>query len=123
MADRAWRPCNKHGCNTLTRSRYCDSHQKEHHLQYDRNRGSSSERGYGSRWRKYREDFLKKHPLCKTCKDSGVLSTADVVDHIIPHRGDQDLFWNPENHQGLCFICHSRKTAKEDGGFGNKSQR
>jgi 5-methylcytosine-specific restriction enzyme A len=88
-------------------------------MQYDKHRGSSHERGYGSRWRKYRESFLQEHPLCKTCGDSGILEASTVVDHIIPHQGDPDLFWNPDNHQALCTSCHSRKTAKEDGGFGN----
>lgn len=29
------------------------------------------------------------------------------------------LFWDRTNWQGLCKQCHSRKTAAEDGGFGN----
>jgi 5-methylcytosine-specific restriction protein A len=41
------------------------------------------------------------------------------VDHIIPHGGDMRLFWNRGNWAALCQSCHSRKTAKQDGGFGN----
>ncbi len=41
-----------------------------------------------------------------------------VCDHIVPHKGDQRLFWDPENRQTLCEHCHNRKTALEDGGFG-----
>jgi 5-methylcytosine-specific restriction protein A len=44
---------------------------------------------------------------------------ATVVDHIKPHQGDPELFWDSENLQALCAPCHSRKTASEDGGFGN----
>jgi hypothetical protein len=40
-----------------------------------------------------------------------------VVDHIVPHGGDQTLFWDAANHQTLCEPCHNRKTATEDGGF------
>jgi hypothetical protein len=40
-----------------------------------------------------------------------------VVDHIVPHSGDHDLFWSAANHQTLCEPCHNRKTATEDGGF------
>ena len=36
------------------------------------------------------------------------------VDHIIPHRGDQKLFWDRNNWQALCKPCHDRKTGKED---------
>jgi 5-methylcytosine-specific restriction protein A len=42
------------------------------------------------------------------------------VDHIVPHKGDMRLFWDPRNHQGLCERCHNSKTAREDGGFGHK---
>lgn len=42
-----------------------------------------------------------------------------MVDHVVPHRGDKNLFWNARgNWQALCVSCHSRKTVKEDGGFG-----
>ncbi|WP_144469068.1 HNH endonuclease signature motif containing protein, partial [Bacillus pumilus] len=36
-----------------------------------------------------------------------------------PHKGDKKLFWDSSNWQPLCASCHNRKTAKEDGGFGN----
>lgn len=63
-------------------------------------------RGYGSKWRTAREAFLTKHPTCVLC---GVL--ANVVDHIVDHRGDQKLFWDRNNWQALCQPCHSTKTA------------
>ncbi|WP_390622926.1 HNH endonuclease [Ralstonia syzygii] len=44
---------------------------------------------------------------------------ATVVDHIVPHKGDQHLFWRRSNWQALCKACHDRKTAREDGGFAN----
>lgn len=49
----------------------------------------------------------------------GLLVPATDVDHIIPHKGNEDLMWDEENLQALCHACHSRKTAAEDGGFGN----
>ncbi|MFR3634507.1 MAG: HNH endonuclease [Sutterella sp.] len=36
-----------------------------------------------------------------------------------PHKGDMALFWDQSNWQPLCHTCHSKKTAREDGGFGN----
>ena len=33
-----------------------------------------------------------------------------LLDHIIPHRGDQKLFWDEQNWQPLCKDCHDRKT-------------
>lgn len=41
------------------------------------------------------------------------------VDHIVPHRGDPELLYDEANLQSLCHECHSKKTAREDGGFGN----
>lgn len=43
---------------------------------------------------------------------------ASIVDHIIPHKGDKQLFWDRDNWQPLCKKHHDRKTATEDGGFG-----
>ncbi|WP_269448179.1 HNH endonuclease [Lentibacillus sp. JNUCC-1] len=56
--------------------------------------------------------FLRRNPLCVHCTDSGMTVPATEVDHIVPHRGDRDLFWDPNNHQGLCKSCHSKKTRK-----------
>jgi 5-methylcytosine-specific restriction protein A len=42
------------------------------------------------------------------------------VDHIRPHRGNRDLFWDMTNWQAMSKVCHDRKTSKEVDGFGNK---
>lgn len=39
---------------------------------------------------------------------------ATVVDHIVPHRGDQKLFWDRSNWQPLCEHHHNVKTMTED---------
>jgi 5-methylcytosine-specific restriction protein A len=54
--------------------------------------------------------------VCEECR--GVRRGSRVVDHIVPHRGDPDLFWNEDNWQALAKVCHDRKTAMHDGGFG-----
>ncbi|MEG0049160.1 MAG: HNH endonuclease signature motif containing protein [Clostridia bacterium] len=41
---------------------------------------------------------------------NGRLTFATVVDHIVPHRGDGELFWHKENWQPLCKDCHDWKT-------------
>jgi 5-methylcytosine-specific restriction protein A len=81
---------------------------------------SSQERGYTSRWAAYSRRYRKQHPLCVDCKNRGIIKLANHVDHIKPVSGPDDpLFWDGDNHQALCTPCHSRKTAREDGGFGN----
>lgn len=122
------RPCVAPGCAaTVERGRYCPAHrdreqqeQRERDRQRTRQQGSAAKRGYGRAWQKAREGFLAKHPLCVQCLARGQTVTANVVDHITPHRGDRKLFWDTKNWQALCGPCHSSKTAREDGGFGNK---
>ncbi len=94
----------------------CEQHKRESRKVSDAKRASSSERGYSAAWQRAREGFLRKHPLCKACLDKGDVTQASVVDHIKPHRGDKDLFWDRDNWQPLCKPCHDRKTATEDGG-------
>jgi len=42
---------------------------------------------------------------------------ADCVDHIVPHRGSYELFWNQRNWQSLCKRCHDLKTGYENAGL------
>ena len=78
---------------------------------------------YGHRWRQHRLRFLKTHPLCRYCSGRGRIEPATVVDHIIPHKGDLELFWDQANHQPLCKTCHdSAKKLEESGKSGCDAQ-
>ncbi|WP_374274450.1 HNH endonuclease signature motif containing protein [Brevundimonas sp.] len=65
-----------------------------------------------SRNRKARAAFLARHPFCRFCESRGVTTDAEVVDHIQPHRGDEALFFDPDNWQALCAPCHDRFKAQ-----------
>ena len=78
----------------------------------DKRRGNAQSRGYNWRWQKARLAHLGKHPLCIECSTLGRVTAASVVDHIVPHRGDQELFWDLSNWQSLCAPCHNRKTGR-----------
>lgn len=127
--------CKYPGCRrpVARGEKYCEKHKdagtkreemqkRERWERRFRKKGSSSARGYGARWRRLRERFLFEHPLCEECLKRGRAVPATDVDHIRPHRGDEALMWDEENLQALCHACHSRKTAAEDGGFGNKER-
>ena len=79
----------------------------------DRQRPSATARGYGARWRRARQAFLARNPLCSLCEARGRLEPATVVDHREPHRGSAVLFWDEANWAALCKSCHDAKTARE----------
>lgn len=90
-------------------------------------RETAAARGYSYRWQQASAGWLRAHPLCVHCEREGRVVAATEVDHIVPHKGDMDIFWDAygERHPGagwmsLCKSCHSTKTATEDGGFGRK---
>ena len=62
---------------------------------------------YGYRWERARADFLASNPLCVYCQKRGRMTLAEVVDHIVPHKGDLELFWKEDNWQALCTECHN----------------
>lgn len=39
---------------------------------------------------------------------------SPVVDHIKPHKGDEALFFDPDNLQLLCKRCHDGTKAREE---------
>ena len=67
-------------------------------------------------WQRLRTQVLNRDPICKICNRY----PSTVADHIKPHRGIWQLFADLDgNLEGVCKPCHDRKTASEDGGFGN----
>lgn len=105
-------PCGQPGCPNMIEpgKRYCEEHLKLH-PEITR---SAAKRGYGSKWQKASKSYLNSHPLCVHCMKEGKYEKATVVDHIVPHRGDQKLFWDRSNWQALCKPCHDKKTWRED---------
>lgn len=97
-------------------------------------RPKTAERGYGSRWQRARLTFLAKpeNALCVKCRQRGLLNAGTmrmdgspetnsrriglVVDHVIPHRGDQALFWDRSNWQSLCHDHHDIVKQREEHG-------
>ncbi|OUM00573.1 HNH endonuclease, partial [Variovorax sp. JS1663] len=76
---------------------------------------SSAQRGYGYRWQKAREAHLLANPLCVMCKEQdGRAVPATIVDHRIPHGGDQCLFWDRSNWQSLCAHHHSSDKQRQE---------
>jgi 5-methylcytosine-specific restriction enzyme A len=112
------RPCTYPGCPSLTDSGRCETHKRQQRKAIDARRGTAAQRGYDSNWKAARDWYLRNHPLCVICQANGIITAAQVVDHIKPHKGDHKLFWDRDNWQALCESCHNSKTAREDGRWG-----
>ena len=60
---------------------------------------------YTKRWRMHRLNQLRKHPLCAHCLDENYVKAAQVVHHLVDHKGDYHLFFNTPL-QSLCKKHH-----------------
>ena len=104
-------PCHHPGCPELVEAGrlYCEKHLPLH----PEATRPAAKRGYNRRWQKARSRIWK-HIRFVCSAPSRQVRPATVVDHIIPHRGDQKLFWDQNNWQSLCKSCHDKKTLTED---------
>lgn len=110
--------CKKSGCMRTAEpgKEFCRQHSAlEGKAKVFTRRGKSGE--YHSlyesaRWRKISREFLKKYPVCLICG-----KPARIADHITPHRGNLELFYDESNLQPMCWSCHSRKTFRENNNF------
>jgi 5-methylcytosine-specific restriction protein A len=110
MPSQSLRPCTYPGCNVLVKSGRCAKHQAA-----DVQRDPDVKKLYNDpRWQVMRVAQLSEQPWCADClsEDEKHVYATDV-DHIQPHRGDPELFFDPGNVQSLCHVHHSRKTAQE----------
>lgn len=68
-------------------------------------------------WQKASAAWLQQYPFCVLCLVRGRVNECAlndtctrqrrlVVDHIEPHRGNMDLFWDQNNWETLCRMCH-----------------
>ena len=74
-------------------------------------RASEYKKLYDSKWRAYSIRFRLLNPKCVICGEP-----SEVVDHIIPHKGNKDIFWDKRYHQALCKRCHDSDKAKIENG-------
>ena len=113
------RYCLAPQCAVLVVAGYCDVHKRDR----DATRGSAHGRGYSTRWRRRTLRFRRLYPLCgmrpngmapvmSECYELNRATAAEHVDHVVPHHGDEALFWDElGNWQSLCAACHARKSS------------
>jgi len=105
------KPCATPGCPLLIegqgyqRPSHCEKHRRERARAFRAKRESG--RGYTDRWQRVSKMVLRRSPICEICNRNPSTET----DHILPKvEGGTD---HPDNLQGLCKPCHSRKTGRE----------
>jgi 5-methylcytosine-specific restriction endonuclease McrA/predicted kinase len=98
----------------------CDGKQKEmnreRYKSYDiLKRDKQSSAFYkSSAWQHLRQQALTRDiGLCQHCLSKKQITLAEMVDHIIPIKIDQDLKLSLGNLQSLCNPCHILKTASD----------
>lgn len=117
MASKPLRPCNHAGCGVLTRDGWCDKHKPR-----EQRKASAGYHGWYMLpiWTdRLRPAQLLREPFCRECarqyppSDPRHRTPATVVDHIVPHCGEWDVFIDSTNLQSLCKRHHDIKTAQE----------
>jgi 5-methylcytosine-specific restriction enzyme A len=53
---------------------------------------------------------------CFACRHCGRVEHSSRLHahHLIPHKGDETLFWNADNIATLCFECHEIVTLEQE---------
>ena len=75
--------------------------------EYDRNqRDPVIRKKYGNNWRRLRNRYMSKHPLCERCLQEGRMTPATECHHVLPLK---DGGLNVEsNLMALCQSCHKK---------------
>lgn len=102
--------CNE--CNAKYRAKHKDKYNEDGTKKrsiYEENRPNARERGYTSKWDKFRKRFLLNHPTCAICG-----APAQVVDHKTATAKQMlDAFgeftYCDEDYQALCTRCNTIK--------------
>jgi len=87
---------------------------KERTRQYDKQRGTASQRGYGGKgWEAAKQLVLARDEYrCLNCGcDVGIRPKDYAIDHIVER--DQGGSDDASNLQTLCAKCHGKKTRAE----------
>jgi len=124
MPDLLKKRCGFRGCPNTTRARYCDEHVPLARKFYDRQRGTTAERGYDSDWERVAEHRRQLDcGLCQACLEDGLVTASPIVDHIIPLHVRPDWRLEIGNTQVLCHPCHTHKSSDDLRRYGGRARK
>ena len=107
-------PCAWPGCPALTDRRYCAYHEEQENRRYNKyERSPDVHKNYGRPWKRIRDRYARKHPLCERCLQEGRYTAVEEVHHIVPisQGGTHD----ESNLMSLCRSCHQKIHLEEIG--------
>ena len=108
------KPCRHPGCPKLTthKSGFCTKHYSPIVRRYDKERVTSTERGYDSVWHKLSNMKLRANPMCQCEECRGHGKIADTVHHIKSVEEYPELRLDWDNLLSMNHVCHDRLHAK-----------
>lgn len=109
------RLCSKLGCPGRVQGGVCSVCGPKRRTPPSQGGWRSDPRYHTARWQARAKDQLTREPLCAHCLRDGLVMAARVADHVVPHKGNDEAFWNGEL-QSLCTSHHGTKSAGERGG-------
>ena len=122
------RLCQFSGCNDMAESGhiYCEKHLAESQKKHkewleDHNKKKPFENAKrannynNAQWRMLRKEVLKRDNYqCCQCGNTAEESGFPLeIHHIIPPKGNKELFYDKNNCVTLCKTCHARITQME----------
>jgi 5-methylcytosine-specific restriction protein A len=107
MPHKPLKPCKYPGCPNLTDGTYCEKHKAEAAKEYNTyERAPNHNKKYGREWKRIRDKYVKKHPLCERCLKEGRITPVEEVHHILPvNRGGTNA---ESNLMSVCRSCHNK---------------
>jgi 5-methylcytosine-specific restriction protein A len=111
------RPCRAPGCPALVEAGigYCEAHGGHSRLSVRTvSLGTTKERGYDANWKRFREWFIRRHPMCEATNGPGTPCNRYAVEvhHIVKIKHDPSLRLVEGNCQSLCKPHHQALAGK-----------
>lgn len=106
----------------LTTPGYCPRHAHRHAVMREGGGGKPAfvnarrtnyELYRTKRWRDLKRQQLTATPYCTICGAKRSDGAQLQVHHVIPPRGDEDIFYDSGNLQVICLTCHRKITGSE----------
>jgi 5-methylcytosine-specific restriction enzyme A len=109
-----YRLCAEPRCAEVvaTPARYCDEHARQHGWEAWRRtpNGLARATGYGSRWRRLRDERLRVHPVCEYCRRA----PATEVHHTGHELPTDARFYDYDRLRACCSSCHRRRSHERE---------